>query len=380
MNKNFLLVVDIDWSTVLICFYSVSTNSPRSQLTTLTKPSAATALILYLYHKSTYQMTALMSFADQRRQLSYRLFGPTTLHLQHEFYLWISLSLLTLSSLMSLYRHVLQWGDGVLMTCVSLWLSRHFLMRWLCTHDAATARNPTILGVVMHWITSYVTAGQYMDRPDPHLVAKHAGTPQEDLALLPSASYTLHFLRVRFWYPLMRCKKLLVPGREERIRAVSSSQRRPSISNTPTSWRTSAYFKWIQWGRDHGISIQFSLAVIVATAMVWEMVVSVYHPRVTGTINDYDNIQPRGVYRTLDSPAWTRLFLYISRTAVLLTIFLYGRIALPIPDLVSGANVLKSVRAETLFHGSNANVGGVSVPVFERGIPRITCSHILHFF
>lgn len=310
-----------------------------------------------------------MPFADQRRQWSYRLFGPTTLHLQHELYLWISLSLLTLSSLMSLYRHALQRGDAVLIVCVSLWLSRHFVMRWLCTHDAATVRNPTILGVAMHWITSYVTAGQYMDRPDPHLVAKNAGTPQEDLALLPSASYSLHFIRVRLWYPLMRYKRLVVPGREERTRTVSSSQRRPSISNNPTSWRTSTYFKWIQWWRDHGISIQFSLAVIVAIAMVWDLISAFYHPRVTGTINDYDNIQPRGVYRTLDSPAWSRLFLFIFRTQVLLTIFLYGRIVLPIPDLVSGANVLKSVRAEALFHGSNTNVGGVSVPFFGRGIP-----------
>jgi hypothetical protein len=201
-----------------------------------------------------------------------------------------------------------------------------------------------------------------MDRPDPQIVSKNAGTHQEDLA---SASYTLHFLRVRFWYPLLRFKARLLRGGQERKRAVSSAQRRSSISNNATSWQPSTYFKWIHWWRDHGISIQMFLAIIVAIIMVWDLITSVYQPRmVTTTMHDYDNIQPRGVYRTLESPSWSSLFLFLSRTSVLLTIFWYGRITLPIPDLVAGANVLKSVRAEALCHGSSTNVGGVRVSFF----------------
>jgi hypothetical protein len=201
-----------------------------------------------------------------------------------------------------------------------------------------------------------------MDRPDPQLVAKHAGTPQEDLA---SASYALHFLRVRFWYPLLRLKTWLSRDGQGRKRAVSGAQGRSSGANNPMSWQTRTYFKWIQWWRDRGISIQMLLAIIVATVMVWDLIASVHRPQmITNPMSDDDDIQPRGVYRTLESPSWSSLFLFLSRTSILLSIFCYGRIALPIPDLVAGTNVLKSVRAEAMFYGRSNNVGGVSLSFF----------------
>jgi hypothetical protein len=78
----------------------------------------------------------------------------------------------------------------------------------------ATVKNPTLIGVVVHWITSYVTAGQYMDRPDPQLVVKNAGTLKEVLA---NTSYTLHFLWVRLWYPLLRFRMRLSQGRKRAV-------------------------------------------------------------------------------------------------------------------------------------------------------------------
>jgi hypothetical protein len=91
----------------------------------------------------------------------------------------------------------------------------------------ATAKNPALFGVAIHWITSYVCNGkaaqQHKDRPDPQLVAKNAGTPREDLV---SASYTLHFLPVRLWYPLLRFRMRLSRDGQGHKRAVSNAQRR----------------------------------------------------------------------------------------------------------------------------------------------------------
>ena len=308
--------------------------------------------------------------AGQQRQWVYRLFGPTTLHLQHELYLWTSLSLLTLSTLQSIYRQALQAGDGVLVLIVSLWLSRHIVLRWLLTNDTSTAKNPTLLGVFMYWITSYVTAGQYMDRPDPQIVARNAGTPTDEVvSLLPSLSYTLHFLRVRILYPFIKLRECLISDKDNHTPTTAAQRRRSSTStlaSTNASWRTSTYFKWITWWRDNGPSIQMMVSVVVAMVMIWDIFITMYPARVTtsghvGSDQDMDNIQPRGVYQTLIPPSRSQLLLFLARTPVLLTAFWYGRIALPIPDLVAGANVLKSVRAEAHLHGHSTSASGVSI-------------------
>ena len=307
---------------------------------------------------------ATMKAAPRQETWSYRLFGPTTLHLQHDFYLWISLSLLPLATLKSLYRDALLEGDALLLLFISLWLSRHFLVRWLVSNDTSTAKNPTLLGIWMHWMTSYVTAGQYMDRPDPQVVSKNVGIPSDEpICLLPSLSYTLHYLYVRILYPIWNLKEKFAPNEQAQTRAQSFSTRRSrsSTGNTTPSWRNSTYFKWIVWWRDHGPSLQMLFASMMGSIMVLDLIYTVYPP--ARSTNDIENHVPRGIYyQTLEAPSSRlRLLLFLARTPVLLTIFWYGRVALPIPDLVAGANVLKSVRAEALLHGQSTNASGVSM-------------------
>lgn len=309
----------------------------------------------------------MMSFErGQQQQWLYSFFSPTTLHLQHEFYLWVSLSLLTLATLQSLYRQALQSGDAVLVLIVSLWLSRHFVLRWLVTNDTSTVKNPTLLGVVMYWITSYVTAGQYMDRPDPQTVAKNGGVSSDEaFSVWPSFSYTIHYLRTRIWYPLTSLTETVAPDGQKQTQASPALRRRSSsTAAAPPTWRTSSYFQWITWWRDRGPSIQLMMYVVVAAIMLWDFVGELY-PRGAsndGGQNDADNIAPHGVYRDLEPPSRYKLLLFLARTPTLLTLFWYGRVALPIPDLVAGANVLKSVRAEALLSGQNSTSGsGVSI-------------------
>lgn len=295
-----------------------------------------------------------MMAAPRQETWSYRLFGPTTLHLQHDFYLWISLSLLPLATLKSLYRDALLNGDALLVLFISLWLSRHFLVRWLIGNDTSTAKNPTLLGIWMHWMTSYVTAGQYMDRPDPQVVSKHLGIPSDEpFSLMPSLSYTLHYLRVCMLYPLWNLKEKLAPNEQPPTTAQSFSTRRRASTTTTahTSWRTSTYFKWIMWWRDHGPSIQMILSILMSAIMMWDLLEIVISKMPHGEF-----------FETLVAPSRFRLLLFLARIPVLLTVLWYGRVILPIPDLVAGANVLKSVRAEALLHGpSSTNASGVSI-------------------
>lgn len=292
----------------------------------------------------------------RQQQWIYRIFGPTTLHLQHEFYLWISLSLLTLATLKSLYRHALYRGDILLFLIVSMWLSRHFVLRWLVTNDTSTAKNPTLLGVIMYWITSYVMAGQYAERP---IIPS-----DEDFSLWPSFSYTLHYLRTRIWYPFKSLKESEEPQQRQNLAQSSPARRRSSTAPPPTTWRTSYYFQWITWWRDRGPSIQMMLHAIVSMICLFDFFTD-WYPRPSSNSAQGEEIAPLGVYRDSEPLSRYKLLLFLARTPILLTALWYGRIVLPIPDLVAGMNVLKSVRAEALLNGQGITSGsGVSTTEF----------------
>jgi len=119
--------------------------------------------------------------------ISYRLFGPTTVHLSHEFYLLISLSMLEYGSIRDVRYTLL----------ASLWLSRNLLVRWLVvTCDRYTSVNertvPLLFSAwrplrsgrcqlnpianIIDFITSTVLAGQIFDRPSSYVVSKFIGT------------------------------------------------------------------------------------------------------------------------------------------------------------------------------------------------------------
>ena len=97
--------------------------------------------------------------------LSYRILGPTTVHLEHEICLILTTTFLTAASLISLYSSSFGTrGDYTYLVLTSLWLSRHLLHRIICTTDIGTSLSPWYSN--LRWLYMIMTTGgQYFDVP-----------------------------------------------------------------------------------------------------------------------------------------------------------------------------------------------------------------------
>jgi hypothetical protein len=96
----------------------------------------------------------------------YRLFGPTTIHLEHEICLWVTSMCLTIASLSCLYRSSFGIvGDLFYLLLTNLWLSRHFLHRLICTADVGTSLSKSPLQTLRWMWIIVTTGGQYFDVP-----------------------------------------------------------------------------------------------------------------------------------------------------------------------------------------------------------------------
>jgi hypothetical protein len=102
-------------------------------------------------------------------RLWYDIHGPTTLHLQHELGLLMTLTFLTTASLVGLYRTTFGTsGDCAYILLSSLWLSRHLVFRFLVTTDTYCAGYPILSWTrLRHWLTRFflllTPPGQYFD-------------------------------------------------------------------------------------------------------------------------------------------------------------------------------------------------------------------------
>ena len=281
------------------------------------------------------------------------LLGPTTLHLEHEVFLWMSLSILTVSSLQALYRNSFGFrGDFIYIMLASVWLSRHMILRCIYTSDVSTTRSPTLMGVVAHWLTSIAVAGQYFDRSDAQVVAKTVGIAHVEDVLnptssisLPSWSYTMHFFRAL----------LLDPGLQ--------LFGHPRFFRAPLSFLNS--FKENLWHPTFQLLAYYwpPLQLVVAS-LVFSAFCHFYlqgetpHKRMEthaiamqpglGQDNLFANtdIDPEGAYDPLSPPSWTRVLFFMSCVGTMLSVWIYARISFPIPDLIAGMNVLKALRSE----------------------------------
>ena len=285
----------------------------------------------------------------------YMLRGPTTLHLEHEFALWISLSILTVSSLQALYRNSFGFaGDFIFIMLVVLWLARHMILRYIYTTDVSTTRSPTLMGVIAHWLTSIAAAGQYFDRSDVHVVARHVGIAHVEDVLNPtspfaltSLSYTIHFFRAYLLDPLLRLfrypKFLKAP-----LLFFHSFQ---EILAHPAVQRLAFYGPPLQLMISFGIGALciFFLQPEPPPRVTWTYPISMQRiPGQDGLHTPYasNDIDPQNAYQPLHPPSWGRVFFFICSIGTILSVLCYGRISFPIPDLVAGTNVLKALRHE----------------------------------
>lgn len=308
---------------------------------------------------------------EKEHHLLYRTVGPTWIHFEHEFFLWASLSILSAASLQALYRRSFgTYGDYTYCYLVSLWLARHIILRCLYTTDASTTRKPTLRGVLSHWLTSIVVAGQYFDRPDSHVVARNVGiahvedvmNPTSALSL-PSFSYTLHFLRVWLLTPILK-----LTGATHLIRIpLSLLSKLNEVLSHPTIQRIVHY----------GPSIQLLLAAGVFASCIFylqsdsaprplEVFAITMQPAASlkdGTFNGREGGEnyAQGAYERLAPPSWQRVFFLMSCGGTMLSVLFYGRISFPIPDLVAGTNVLKALRNEARGTTGVSNRAGLSI-------------------
>jgi hypothetical protein len=283
------------------------------------------------------------------------MLGPTTLHLEHEFFLWISLSILTVSSLEALYRNSFGLrGDIIYTLLASFWLSRHMILRCIYTTDVSTTRSPTLLGLIAHWLTSAAVAGQYFDRSDAQVVAKNVGIAHvEDVMnpsstfVLPSLTYSMHLIRALLLDPVLR---LLRHPRFLKLPLAFVASFHEAFSH-PTIQRIAHYGPPLQLLVASGV-FSFCIFYLQTESAPREMGIFAISMQPTvlsdgtyapGLVGD---VQPEGAYEPLLPPSWRRIFFFMFSGSTMLSILFYGRITLPIPDLVSGTNVLKAVRNE----------------------------------
>jgi hypothetical protein len=353
-----------------------------------------------------------------RERFFYRIVGPSSVHLQHEFYLLMSLVLLEISSLQALYHRQHHHGDNAFgsflgdyqfTALVALWLSRFLMVRWVVTWDPSNCGRPTLSGVITHWMTSHVLAGQYFDRPSPHVVAKQIGVqhyhgnfetsrPAGPVAaardfMWPSLIFTWRYVKSWLWYPM---GVVVWPGggvsrqyrtsisdatsghtqyqshgrssghnKKQNRKSSGSVSANPLSSVSPAS--TSSYYtsQASKLWKDYGPSLQMIIPAVTFMLIFWYgmAVDDIGEPPYALTMNMHTangnnalgalehglggNIKPHGAYRKLTTPSWGQVLYCLSCFGTVLSIIMYGRIFLPIPDLVAGSNVLQAMRNES---------------------------------
>lgn len=320
------------------------------------------------------------------------LLGPTTVHLQHEAYLLLSLTLLTVASFQNVYREGFGLkGDIIFCSLAALWLSRYIILRWL-VFDTSTNASPTIRGVLAHWISSHVVAGQYFDRPSSQVLAKQgsmAFRAEDDSRaaalsafILPSILYTWQLFRVRILFPLQKLHDKITNGnkRKSNVAAAANNKQRHADGNNqhnPSSSRKKggnrdnrhilhpslnrAVVLWNKFCSAAGPFLQLAIPLVPAVYYTWTLAPltdPLTDPFVSSKSSSSDQgadseTRPFGAYRSMQRPAWSEMFFYMSVTFIVSVLY-YSRLILPIPDLVAGGNVLKAVRNEAKTLGTTS--------------------------
>lgn len=320
--------------------------------------------------KKTWRPQAITS---RRQQRMYQLFGPTTVHLQHELYLLMAMCCLTISSLQAVYKGSFGIiGDYHFLLLATLYLSRHLLIRCFCTWDVSTSKSPTISGVISNFLTTHIMSGQYFDRPNPQVVARQFGlqstedhgrnTPPTLATLLsPTLLYLFQLFKVRIWHPLMECYQHVGALLFSSYLTLSSREAGSALSSF--RWATQQIcFYWNVFSTQYAPPFQMLTAAVTFAYYIWFLLFGSNQDEsphdwktlkaagtaaLAGMTDEEFEKLPHGAYRHVNMPHWTTVLLFFSVGTVLITIVLYGRILLPIADLIAGTNVLKSIRKES---------------------------------
>mmetsp|Transcript_21810 Transcript_21810/g.32635 ORF Transcript_21810/g.32635 Transcript_21810/m.32635 type:complete len:560 (-) Transcript_21810:74-1753(-) len=290
-----------------------------------------------------------------KRGLQHYLFGPTTLHLKHEAVLISSIYLLTTASLSSMYKDNIDWN---IVSTITVWQSRYYFVRVL-----ATTRF-SLMGM-RETLIKFCFAGQYFDETQP---PTDYIRPQMPIFL--SASYKL----------IMS----LFSGSSVNMTSVDSATNINSGNKTGKNsnkgqvrldtyarhngyaYVLSKYNEYIPPGL---LSAQLCVAVVVGGLLLIIFFSNIsFRPFRRGMsanegITASHGIENFGVLRTLFESfefdyggvdMWWFFFMLIG-SGTLPCLMIYGRVFLPIPDLVAGSNVLKAIRNEVRHFGRHSS-------------------------
>jgi hypothetical protein len=342
--------------------------------------------------------------SEKMSQLSYTMFGPTTTHLQYEFYLFLSLTLLTVSSLQGLYKDSFgTLGDYCYLLLTATWLSRHLLLRWLCMWDPSSSTHPTILGFVSHFLTTHITGGQTFDRPPSALLVKQVGTlipgqhPRDDSGssislrnLIPSS--ILYLIQIPWiWICLPLLDMLQAQSRGPRhsqsssTYAYSNGRYRPSSSNHINIQELGYFQTFLQttilyinsFGASYGPTLQFLLPLATFCYYLWCIVDIIYatpadeKPSAVAMsaqpshsqkyVSEHaGQVKPYGAYRKMEQPSFAQVWFYFTMFGTLASLLWFSRLLLPIPDQVAGSNAIKDMRNEARIKSSKTTTRGGS--------------------
>jgi len=220
-------------------------------------------------------------------------------------------------------------------------------------------------------------AGQYFDRPDPQVVAKQVGTPHADEGrtgatissfFLPSIRFSWQLVTVRILEPFISLYESLwgllkgKKGRRSKTSLTGRISHRVQESSTTNPTITMIHSYWTKLWSTFGPSLQMIIPVSTMAFYLWYLMFA--QPKaeklyaLTMNTRGPDEAtsvksKPYGAYQKVEKPHWSQVLFYISCGGTLISIILYGRVVLPIADLVAGSNVLKAVRNES-------RAGGVS--------------------
>ena len=270
----------------------------------------------------------------------YRFCGPTTLHLKYEILLLIAITFLTTASFGVLYEHTLNFN---LILMISLWQCRYLLLRLVCT-----TRNFNFLGL-RSIVCKLCVAGQYFDASRPPLDYTR---PQ---FLVMNNSFFQNLLGIGGGQLGSSSGSKGGGKRKDDQSQMKTLKLDKYMRQNAYNYVISKYNEYVPPGL---ISAQFCATLAVVLFLSYVMLENVsFHPyrrALLSQVHPMQNKSPEnyGAIQTLidsfefdySNVSVTWFFYFLVSVSTLLSVFIFGRLIPPIPDLVAGTSVIKALR------------------------------------
>lgn len=324
------------------------------------------------------------SFRRTLHHLKYIFLGPSIAHLRYELYLWVSLQLLLVGSLTSLHKDQFgtRSGDWVFLFVVALFTGRHIVFRVISTWDYSSHASPSILGLVSHFLQTYIYRDHTFDRPsairrvnfseragnsatqplefemsaNDRMQILTGGSALPDIKYVSTAAqvapsilvYALEIPNQYVWLPLFRRY-----GRKYR-----------SPSSLMTPWMRSTWTLFLQSSHETYVSYGISPRVVLNCIILLVCCYQIYKGfQQSGTYGLRPTVSPqrseltielntsKGVIHDAPGEYWKRVntsnfdhLIFWFAASSLGAFAVSSQLLLPLPDFVAGRNVIADVR------------------------------------